>query len=64
MGHGLGQPHFGTAFQTLANGKLHFAPRRVMNAPLLGAPAVAVRYVPQRTMRHVGILAEQLAAAV
>ncbi|MCP2045385.1 hypothetical protein [Pontibacter sp. HSC-36F09] len=31
-GHGLSQNHFGTAFTTLKNGKLHFAPRAVMNA--------------------------------
>lgn len=36
MGHGLGQAHFGTAFVTLANGKLHFAPRSVMNAAYSG----------------------------
>ena len=31
-GHGLSQAHFGKAFLTNANGKLHFAPRAVMNA--------------------------------
>ena len=31
-GHALGQAHFGKAFRTLANGKLHFAPRATMNA--------------------------------
>lgn len=31
-GHGLSQDHFGKAFSTLKNGKLHFAPRAVMNA--------------------------------
>ena len=36
MGHGLGQAHFGTAFQTLSNGKIHFAPRSVMNAAYSG----------------------------
>jgi len=36
MGHGLGQAHFGTAFQTLSNGKVHFAPRSVMNVAYSG----------------------------
>jgi hypothetical protein len=36
MGHGFGQAHFGAAFQTGANGKLHFAPRAVMNAAYSG----------------------------
>jgi hypothetical protein len=31
-GHGLSQAHFGTLFQTNANGKFHFAPLAVMNA--------------------------------
>ena len=31
-GHGLGQDHFGKKFETLANGRLHFAPRATMNA--------------------------------
>ena len=31
-GHGLSQGHFGTLFQTNANGKFHFAPVAVMNA--------------------------------
>jgi len=35
-GHGLGQAHFGSAFLTLANGRLHFAPRSVMNAAYSG----------------------------
>jgi hypothetical protein len=35
-GHGLSQNHFGKAFRTLANGKLHFAPRAVMNAGYSG----------------------------
>ena len=35
-GHGLSQAHFGKAFRTLANGKLHFAPRAVMNATYSG----------------------------
>jgi len=34
-GHGLSQAHFGTAFAT-GNGKLHFAPRAVMNAAYSG----------------------------
>jgi hypothetical protein len=34
-GHGLSQGHFGTLFQTDANGLLHFAPRAVMNAGYL-----------------------------
>lgn len=34
-GHGLSQDHFGTAFLT-GNGKLHFAPRAVMNAAYSG----------------------------
>jgi hypothetical protein len=33
-GHGLDQDHFGKIFGTLSNGKLHFAPRAVMNASL------------------------------
>ena len=36
MGHGLGQAHFGTAFLTLSNGMVHFAPRSVMNAAYSG----------------------------
>lgn len=36
MGHGLGQAHFGKAFETLANGKVHFAPRSLMNAGYSG----------------------------
>jgi hypothetical protein len=35
-GHGLAQGHFGAAFGTLANGKVHFAPRAVMNAAYTG----------------------------
>lgn len=35
-GHGLAQAHFGEAFITLANGKLHFAPRALMNASYSG----------------------------
>jgi hypothetical protein len=35
-GHGLGQAHFGSAFLTLANGRIHFAPRSVMNAAYSG----------------------------
>ena len=35
-GHGLGQAHFGKAFSTGANGKLHFAPQAVMNAGYFG----------------------------
>lgn len=35
-GHGLSQAHFGAAFSTDANGKLHFAPRAVMNAAYSG----------------------------
>ncbi|MDH3735275.1 MAG: hypothetical protein OEU54_17220, partial [Gemmatimonadota bacterium] len=35
-GHGLGQGHFGKAFGTIANGKIHFAPRAVMNAAYSG----------------------------
>ena len=35
-GHGLAQGHYGKAFLTLANGKLHFAPRAVMNAAYSG----------------------------
>jgi hypothetical protein len=31
-GHALGQAHFGSLFQTLANGYFHFAPRALMNA--------------------------------
>ncbi|WP_299708071.1 hypothetical protein [uncultured Pontibacter sp.] len=31
-GHGLSQGHFGKAFVTLENGKLHFAPQAIMNA--------------------------------
>lgn len=36
MGHGLGQAHFGKAFATTSNNKLHFAPRSVMNAAYSG----------------------------
>ena len=35
-GHGLSQDHFGKLFETDANGKLHFAPRAVMNAGYTG----------------------------
>lgn len=35
-GHALGQAHFGKAFGTNANKKLHFAPRAVMNAAYSG----------------------------
>ena len=35
-GHGLSQAHFGTAFSTDANGKLHFSPRALMNAAYSG----------------------------
>ena len=35
-GHGLSQGHFGKLFKTEANGKLHFAPRAVMNAGYTG----------------------------
>lgn len=35
-GHGLSQGHFGKAFRTAANGKLHFSPRAVMNAAYSG----------------------------
>lgn len=35
-GHGLSQDHFGKLFQTDANGKLHFAPRAVMNPGYTG----------------------------
>jgi hypothetical protein len=35
-GHGLSQGHFGKAFVTSSNGKLHFAPHAVMNAGYSG----------------------------
>ena len=35
-GHGLSQNHFGKAFLTLKNGKIHFSPRTVMNAAYSG----------------------------
>jgi hypothetical protein len=35
-GHGLSQNHFGKAFLTNSNDKLHFAPRAVMNAAYSG----------------------------
>jgi hypothetical protein len=35
-GHGLSQDHFGKAFRTDSNNKLHFAPRAVMNAAYSG----------------------------
>lgn len=35
-GHGLAQGHFGEAFVTLANEKIHFSPRAVMNAGYSG----------------------------
>ncbi len=35
-GHGLSQAHFGTAFSSGGNGKLHFSPRAVMNAAYAG----------------------------
>jgi len=36
VGHGLSQGHFGKAFRTDANGKIHFAPLAVMNAAYTG----------------------------
>ncbi|THH39461.1 M10 family metallopeptidase domain-containing protein [Neolewinella litorea] len=36
VGHGLSQAHFGKAFRTTSNGKLHFSPRAVMNATYSG----------------------------
>jgi hypothetical protein len=36
MGHGLSLGHFGTLFQTLPNGKYHWAPKAVMNAGYVG----------------------------
>jgi len=35
-GHGLSQGHFGKAFRSGGNGKLHFSPRAVMNAAYSG----------------------------
>jgi hypothetical protein len=35
-GHGLSQGHFGLAFRTDSNGKIHFAPLAVMNAAYTG----------------------------
>ena len=35
-GHGISQAHFGAAFATDANGKLHFSPRAVLHAPVSG----------------------------
>ena len=35
-GHGISQGHFGAAFGTDANGKIHFSPRAVMNAAYSG----------------------------
>ncbi|MCU7550097.1 hypothetical protein OCK74_13315 [Chitinophagaceae bacterium LB-8] len=35
-GHGLSQAHFGKAFLTNSNGKLHFTPKAVMNAAYSG----------------------------
>jgi hypothetical protein len=35
-GHGLSQGHFGKAFRTPKNGKLHFSPRAAMNAAYSG----------------------------
>ncbi len=35
-GHALSQDHFGRLFRTEANGRLHFAPRSVMNAGYTG----------------------------
>ena len=35
-GHGLSQAHFGKAFRTESNGKVHFSPRAVMNASYSG----------------------------
>jgi hypothetical protein len=35
-GHALSQGHFGKAFLTNSNGKIHFAPRAVMNAAYTG----------------------------
>ena len=35
-GHGLSQAHFGKAFRTVEGGKVHFAPRALMNAGYSG----------------------------
>lgn len=35
-GHALSQAHFGAAFRTEANGKVHFSPRALMNAAYSG----------------------------
>lgn len=35
-GHALSQAHFGKAFRTESNGKIHFSPRAVMNASYSG----------------------------
>jgi hypothetical protein len=36
VGHGLSQGHFGKAFRTTSNGKIHFSPLAVMNAAYSG----------------------------
>jgi len=36
VGHGLSQAHFGKAFITAKNGKVHFSPRALMNATYAG----------------------------
>lgn len=40
VGHALGQAHFGKLFRTESNGKLHFAPRALMNAGYTGVNRV------------------------
>ncbi len=42
-GHGLSQQHFGKAFLSNGNGKLHFAPRAVMNAAYSGVQTAIMK---------------------
>ena len=46
-GHGLSQGHFGKAFRTVKNGKLHFSPRAVMNAAILEFKLISKRLTKQ-----------------
>ena len=42
-GHGLSQEHFGKAFVSNGNGKVHFAPRAVMNAAYSGVQTAIMK---------------------
>ena len=59
-GHGLSQGHFGKIHGTVANGKIHFSPRAVMNAAYSGVQRAPDGYGQRRTLRALGKLAAEL----